>query len=67
MTTHVQSDKEATMSRFIQWCVWAKLYEWIQLQAFLTRQSMNSIVLATVAAYRIEVKAGWIVLEHSTL
>ncbi len=56
--------KEPARARFIQCRVPATLYEWMRLQAFLTRRSMSSIVLAAVAAYRIEVEAGRIVPER---
>ncbi len=51
-------------SRFIQCRIPAALYEWMRLQGFLTRRSMNSIALGTVVAYRAEVEAGRIVPER---
>jgi len=58
------ADETSAASRFIQCRVPTELYEWMRLQGFLTRRSMNSIALATVAAYRAEVEAGRIVPER---
>ncbi len=63
MSTPAQPDDHAlgtepAPSRFIQCRVPTELYEWMRLQGFLTRRSMNSIALAAVAAYRAEVEAG---------
>ncbi len=49
---------EPAPSRFIQCRVPTALYEWMRLQGFLTRRSMNSVALAAVVAYRAEVEAG---------
>ncbi len=58
------ADVSSAASRFIQCRVPTELYEWMRLQGFLTRRSMNSIALAAVAAYRAEVEAGRIVPER---
>ncbi len=55
---------EPAPSRFIQCRIPAALYEWMRLQAFLTRRSMNNIALAAVTAYRTEVEAGRIAPER---
>jgi len=55
---------EPAPSHFIQCRVPTALYEWIRLQGFLTRRSMNSIALAAVAAYRAEVEAARIAPER---
>ena len=44
--------------RFIQSRLPTGVYEWLRLRAFLLRQSMNSIVLEAVGAYRVAVEAG---------
>jgi len=55
---------EPAPSHFIQCRVPTELYEWMRLQGFLTRRSMNSIALAAVAAYRAEVEAARIAPER---
>jgi hypothetical protein len=52
--------------RFIQSRLPTGLYEWLRLRAFLLRQSMNSIVLESVAAYRTAVNAGQITPSKET-
>ncbi len=51
------ADVSAAAARFIQCRIPADLYEWMRLQGFQTRHSMNSIALAAVAASRAEVVA----------
>jgi len=58
------ADETSAASRFIQCRVPTALYEWMRLQGFLTRRSMNSIALAAVAAYRAEVEAARIAPER---
>jgi hypothetical protein len=59
--------------RFIQSRLPTGLYEWLRLRAFLLRQSMNSIVLESVVAYRAAVEAGEVTptkesgAEHDTV
>ena len=59
--------------RFIQSRLPTGLYEWLRLRAFLLRQSMNSIVLESVSAYRAAVEAGEVTpskesgAEHDTV
>lgn len=55
---------EPAPSRFIQCRVPTALYEWMRLQGFLTRRSMNSVALAAVVAYRAEVEAARIAPER---
>ena len=55
---------EPAPSHVIQCRVPTELYEWMRLQGFLTRRSMNSIALAAVAAYRAEVEAARIAPER---
>jgi len=57
------ADVSAAAARFIQCRILADLYEWMRLQGFQTRRSMNSIALAAVAAYRAEVEAAQIAPE----
>ncbi len=58
------ADSSSAASRFIQCRVPTALYEWMRLQGFQTRRSMNSIALAAVAAYRAEVEAARIAPER---
>jgi len=58
------ADISSAASHFIQCRVPTELYEWMRLQRFLTRRSMNSIALAAVAAYRAEVEAARIAPER---
>lgn len=53
----MEKDNETHM-RFIQSRLPTDSYEWLRLRGFLLRQSMNSIVLEAVAAYRAGVEAG---------
>jgi len=64
---HHPADEQSAAPRFVQCRVPADLYEWMRLQGFLTRRSMNSIALEAVAAYRIEVEAGRVALERGAL
>ncbi len=49
--------EELGRGRFIQCRLPADLYEWMRLRGFLSRRSMNSIVLESVAAYRANLDA----------
>jgi len=51
-------------AHFIQCRVPTELYEWLRLQAFQKRRSMQSIAVVAVAAYRPEVEAGRIAPER---
>ena len=54
----VQTATQMAPARFIQCRIPTELYEWMRLQGFLTRRSMNSIALGAVETYRAEVEAG---------
>jgi len=61
-------DPPATPNHFIIQCrVPTDLYEWMRLQAFRTRRSMNSIALEAVTAYRAAVDAGHTTREGRVL
>jgi len=54
---------EGSRAHVLQCRLPTDLYEWLRLQAFQTRRTMNSIVLAAVRAYRAEMEAGRTMLE----
>jgi len=60
-------DPPATPNHFIQCRVPTDLYQWMRLQAFRTRRSMNSIALEAVTAYRAAVDAGHTTREGRVL
>ena len=60
---HQGNDEEATTGRYIQYRIPPEMYEWVRLQGYLTHGSMNSVVLASITAYRTMVEAGQITLE----
>lgn len=71
MPTPTSPDHDATKEHgshghFIQCRVPTDLYEWMRLQGFLTRHSMNSIALASINAYRAAVEAGGVAPERGT-
>ncbi len=60
-------DPPAPRGHFIQCRVPTDLYEWMRLQSFRTRRSMNSIALEAVTAYRAAVEAGHTTREGRVL
>ena len=64
---HHAVDEQSAAPRFVQCRVPADLYEWMRLQGFLTRRSMNSIALDAVAAYRTDLEAREGAPEQVTL
>ncbi len=53
-------------TRFIQSRLPSDMYEWLRLRGFLSRRSMNSIVLEAVSEYRTAIDGGQATLtkEH---
>ena len=51
-------DPHKPQTRFIQCRLSGDLYEWLRLRAFLSRRSMNSIVLMAADDYRVAVDGG---------
>jgi len=69
MPTPTPSDQDTTTrdrphTSFIQCRLPANLYEWMRLQGFLSRRSMNSIAVASIDDYRAEVETGRIAPER---
>ncbi len=69
MPTPPPSDQDTTTGErphasFIQCRLPTELYEWMRLQGFLSRRSMNSIAVASIDDYRAEVEAGRIAPER---
>ncbi len=63
----VEADEHKRHTRFIQSRLPSDMYEWLRLRGFLSRRSMNSIVLEAVGEYRTAIESGQATLSKESL
>ncbi len=67
MYTADMSESDTPHTRFIQCRLPSELYEWLRLRAFLSRKSMNSIVVVAAGEYRTAVQAKDVAPSRETI
>lgn len=63
----VEAEDQRRHTRFIQSRLPGDMYEWLRLRGFLSRRSMNSIVLEAVGEYRTAIESGQAALSKESL
>jgi len=64
---NTEGDEHRRHTRFIQSRLPSDMYEWLRLRGFLSRRSMNSIVLEAVGEYRTAIESEEATLSKESL